>query len=364
MKTTPLHAAHKSLSAKMGEFAGYDMPLYYADGVMKEHEWVRAQAGLFDVSHMGQVILRGADVVTFLERITPSSFGTLPAGRAKYTVMTNEKGGIVDDLIVTRLEDDEFFAVINAGCKDKDLAWMRSHVSAGVSLQTLDDRALLALQGPEAERVLREVFRIDTAAMPYMWLDEARLPDGTTVYVSRVGYTGEDGFELSVPSDKAVAVWEALTAHQAVRPIGLAARDSLRLDMGYCLYGHDIDDTTTPLEAGLRWVMGKDNRGFIGAEVITDPPARHRVGVRLLDKGVAREGAALLGEEGAPIGKLTSGGYSPSLKESIGQGYVASGFDVPGLSIKVDVRGRHIPAQIVPLPFIPAHTKSMKKQAA
>ena len=364
MKQTPLHKAHKALNAKMGAFAGYDMPLYYADGVMKEHEWVRAQAGLFDVSHMGQVILEGPGVISFLEKITPSSFAALPHGRAKYTVMTNEKGGIVDDLIITRLGDRKFFAVINAGCKDKDLAWIRQHLPADVRLTTLDDRVLIALQGPLAERALKQVCGIEASDMPYMWLKEAALIDGTPVYLSRLGYTGEDGFELSVPAQKAENLWNEFIKHPGVRPVGLAARDSLRLDMGYCLYGHDIDDATTPVEAGLSWVMSRDNAGYIGAEHVKQDPARRRVGVRLLDKGVAREGTKLLDNAGKEIGLLTSGGFSPTLKESIGQGYVSSDKAKAGTKIFADVRGRRIAAEVADLPFVQPKTKSMKKQAA
>lgn len=368
-KVTPLHEAHQALGAKMGEFAGYDMPLYYGEGVMAEHEWVRARAGLFDVSHMGQIILSGPDVVKFLEKITPSSFGNLPDGRAKYTVMTNPQGGIVDDLIITRLGPDRFFAVINAGCKEKDIAWIKEYLPGKVMLDRLDDRALIAVQGPDAEKALRDCFSLETAGQPYMWMVSAKLPDGTGLYVSRLGYTGEDGFELSVPADKAVSVWNKLLEHEVARPIGLAARDSLRLEMGYCLYGHDIDDKTSPVEAGLTWVMGKDNASFIGAGrilgQIEDGVDRKRVGIRLKEKGVAREGAEILSAAGmGRIGVLTSGGFSPTLKEGIGQGYVAAGHAVAGEKVFVNVRGRNIAAEIAVMPFVPAGTKSMKKQAA
>lgn len=352
----------------MGAFAGYDMPLYYDDGVMAEHEWVRSHAGLFDVSHMGQVILEGSGVVSFLEKITPSSFAKLPQGRAKYTVLTNETGGIVDDLIITRLEEERFFAVINAGCKDKDIAWIKQHLPGDVDLTRMDDRALIAVQGPAAEAVLKAALDIDLTDMPYMWMTENHQWNDVSFHVSRVGYTGEDGFELSIPADGAESVWKALNAHDAAKPIGLAARDSLRLDMGYCLYGHDIDDQTTPVEAGLSWVMGKTNDGFIGAATVLQQKekgsSRQRVGIKLLDKGIAREGALLLDEQGNEIGAMTSGGFSPTLKQAIGQGYVPAAFAAEGAAIQVDVRGRHIPAEIHAMPFVPAKTKSMKKQAA
>lgn len=364
MKQTALYNAHIEMGAKTGEFAGYDMPLYYKDGVMAEHEWVRAHAGIFDVSHMGQVIVTGEKAQAFFETVTPSSFGKAPHGRARYTVMTNEKGGIVDDLIVTKLADDKYFAVINAGCKDKDLQWMRARLPAeGAALSYLDDRALIALQGPDAESVLRDVTGFDAADMPYMWMVEHE-----DYFISRVGYTGEDGFEISVKNDRAEQLWRDLAAQENVKPIGLAARDSLRLEMGYCLYGHDIDDTTTPVEAGLSWVIGKDNTGFIGAEKILahkeNGAPRARVGIRLLDKGIAREGTTLLDGSGKEIGTMTSGGFSPTLKESIGQAYVPAETAQSGTEIFADVRGRKIKAQICDMPFMAAKTKSIKKKQA
>ncbi|MCB9989913.1 MAG: glycine cleavage system aminomethyltransferase GcvT [Rhodospirillales bacterium] len=365
---TPLYDAHIKLNAKMGPFAGYDMPLYYGEGVMAEHEWVRREAGLFDVSHMGQIILSGPEALAFVEKLTPSSFGKIPEGRAKYTVLTNSKGGIIDDLIITKRGPDRFFAVINAGCKEKDIAWIKENLPSGVTLERLDDRALIALQGPMAEQVLRDVLKVDTEGMPYMWMIDAELSDGTPYYISRLGYTGEDGFELSVPADIADGVWTRLMQHGAVKPIGLAARDSLRLEMGYCLYGHDIDENTSPIEAGLSWVMGKENTGFIGAGRILsqkeDGVERQRIGVRLTEKGVAREGAEILSaQDMRKIGTLTSGGFSPSLKEGIGQGYVESDWAQAGKKIFVSVRGRNIAAEIADMPFMQARTKSMKKAA-
>jgi aminomethyltransferase len=368
MKTTPLHAAHQAASAKMGEFAGYDMPLNYAEGVKAEHEWTRAQAGLFDVSHMGQIELEGPGAMEFVSRLTPSDFTKAPNGRAKYTVLTNEQGGIVDDLIITRLSATKFFAVINAGCKEKDIAWIEQHLPQDVKLTRLDGRALIALQGPKAEASMREVLKIETADQPYMWFEPAKLPDGTGIFVSRLGYTGEDGFELSVPASKAADVWTALTAHAAVKPVGLVARDSLRLEMGYPLYGHDIDDKTSPVEAGLSWTMAKENRGFIGADKILPhvdgKPPRRRIGIRLTEPGIAREGAEIKNAQDKIIGVLSSGGFSPSLKASVGMGYVPDGAALEGDRLFVNVRGRNIAAEAVPMPFLKARTKSMKKQAA
>lgn len=357
---TALFDSHIAAGAKTGPFAGYDMPLYYKEGVLKEHEWVRSSAGLFDVSHMGQIYLEGPGVVAFLETITPSNFAKSAHGVAKYTVMTNPQGGIVDDLIITRVNDTKFFSVINAGCKEKDIAWMTDHLPADVKLTRLDDRALLALQGPKAEAALRDVLGINAADLGYM-----RLMFIDDLIVSRLGYTGEDGFEISVPAMKAPDLWAKFLANPLVKPIGLAARDSLRLEMGYPLYGHDIDDKTTPLEADLGWVMGKGNERFIGAtNVLGKTLARKRVGVKLTDKGIAREGAEIRNDKNDVIGMLTSGGHSPTLKSSIGMGYVDAAYTNPGTKIFVTVRGNNIAAEIAALPFIPARTKSAKKAAA
>ncbi len=368
MKQTALHQNHIDLGAKMGEFAGYDMPLFYEAGVMKEHEWTRSHAGVFDVSHMGQVTIEGPNAAAFLERITPSSFQNKSIGRAQYTVLTNEQGGIVDDLIITRVAEDRFFIVINAGCKDKDIAWIKKHLPDDLKFYHMQDRALIAIQGPWAERIVHEIFEVDVTGLPYMHLLETQTRYGIPIYISRLGYTGEDGFEISLPNDEAPEIWQQLTGHAEVKPVGLAARDSLRLEMGYALYGHDIDDTTTPIEADLGWVMGKDNTGFIGAErVLKDKesgPARKRVGIRLTDKGVAREGAEIRDAQDRKIGVLTSGGFSPSLQQSIGQGYVETAHAAPGEKVFVNVRGRNIAAEVAAMPFMKAKTKSMKKKAA
>lgn len=368
MKKTALHENHVQLGAKMGEFAGYDMPLFYKEGVMKEHEWTRSHAGIFDVSHMGQVTIEGEGVVEFLEKITPSSFKDKAVGRAQYTVLTNEQGGIVDDLIITRLSENKFFTVINAGCKDKDIAWIKKHMPPHLMFYHMENHALIALQGRWAERIIHEIFDLDVSELPYMHLMEAQTKYGTPIFISRLGYTGEDGFEISIPNDQAPEIWDQLTQHSEAKPVGLAARDSLRLEMGYALYGHDIDDTTTPIEADLGWVMSKKNTGFIGAErVLKDKengPSRKRIGVRLTDPGVAREGAEIRDEQDRKIGALTSGGFSPSLQQSVGQGYVEAALANPGQKVFVNVRGRNLAAELCAMPFMPARTKSMKKKVA
>ncbi len=365
-KTTALHEAHQALGAKMGAFEGYDMPFFYGEGVIREHEWVRNHAGLFDVSHMGQIVIEGPGAAAFLERITPSAFQSKKPGRAQYTVLTNEEGGIIDDLIVTRLSEDQFYAVINAGCKDKDIAWIRQSLPDNLTFTDLEDRAMIALQGPQAEDVLRDTLNIDTSTLPYMWIMENQTAGEADLFVSRLGYTGEDGFELSVPADKAQEIWGKLMSHDEVKPIGLAARDSLRLEMGYSLYGHDIDESTSPVEANLAWIIGKNNTGFIGAERILrerkEGPVRRRVGVKLLGKGVARGGAEIRNVDDQKVGELTSGGFSPTLKESIGQGYVESSLANIGEKVFVTVRGRNIEAEISAMPFILPKTKSIKKQ--
>lgn len=343
----------------MGEFAGYDMPLYYEAGVMAEHHWTRDHAGIFDVSHMGQILIEGPEAMALLHTLTPSTFTSTPVGMAKYTLLTNEKGGIIDDLIVTKLSETKFFAVINAGCKQKDIDWIEKHTGETVSLKHLKDRALIALQGPSAEKVLHETLYLDIIQLKYM-----RMIQIDDLYISRLGYTGEDGFEISVPAEHAPTLWERLMEHEEVKPIGLAARDSLRLEMGYCLYGHDIDETTSPIAADLTWVIGKDADAFIGSAKILkdkeDGTMIKRVGIKLLDKGVAREGCALFSKEGEKIGVLTSGGFSPTLQEAIGQGYVAATESDPGTIVFVDVRGKHLKAEVAAMPFVTPKVKSSK----
>lgn len=368
LRKTALHQSHIDLGAKMGEFAGYDMPLFYKDGVMKEHQWVRSHAGVFDVSHMGQVIIEGPDAVEALERLTPSSFSKKKNGQAQYTVLTNEQGGIIDDLIITRLGENKFFTVLNAGCKEKDIAWIKEHLPSGVHLYHKENHALIALQGPWSERILHEYLEFDARDLPYMHLAEATDKYGTPIYISRLGYTGEDGFEISVPNDDALEIWEMLAGHPEIGPAGLAVRDALRLEMGYPLYGHDIDDTTTPVEADLNWIIGKDNKGFIGAETVLKQreagPERKRAGIKITDKGIAREGADILDGNENKIGTLTSGGFSPALECGIGMGYVPPEMASPGTKLFVNVRGKNLAAEVTKMPFIEAKTKSMKSKAA
>ncbi|PZO89120.1 MAG: glycine cleavage system aminomethyltransferase GcvT [Micavibrio aeruginosavorus] len=356
MKTTPLHARHLELKARMAEFAGYDMPIQYESGVLAEHNWTREHCGLFDVSHMGQIVVEGDGAAAFWEKLTPSAIASQKHGIAKYTVLTNEHGGITDDLIVTRISDDKFFAVINAGCKDKDIAWLQQNLPQDATLTHLTDRALLALQGPKAEAVLREALEIDAANLGYM-----RIMEFGPCWVSRLGYTGEDGFEISMQADHAESAWNRLMAHPYVKPVGLAARDSLRLEMGYPLYGHDLDADTTPVEADLRWIIGKDRTGYVGAKTVRAQlqkgAPRLRTGFKLTGKGIAREGAELFTLSGEKLGDVTSGGFSPTLNEAIGQAYIDPKLGKTGDAVLVRVRGRDIEAVLAPFPFVPPKTK-------
>lgn len=339
----------------MAEFAGYDMPIQYPEGVMAEHNWTREHAGIFDVSHMGQLILQGDGASEFLERLTPAAIAPLKDGAAKYSVLMNEDGGMIDDLIITRVEGEKFYIVVNGACKDKDIEWIAKHLPQGVMFVHMTERALIALQGPSSEKVLKDCFGIDASDLGYMHYRECG-----DLFIARLGYTGEDGFEISMPDERAREIWKKLFAHPEVKPIGLAARDSLRLDMGYPLYGHDIDHTTTPLEADLGWIVRKSNRDFIGAYKVAEP-TRKRIGLKLIDKGVAREGSDITTPDGTKIGTMTSGGFSPTLGQAVGMGYVDTAHAAPGTKINVVVRGRAIAAEITPLPFVEPKTKRIKK---
>ncbi|WP_366655213.1 glycine cleavage system aminomethyltransferase GcvT [Fodinicurvata sp. EGI_FJ10296] len=361
LKATPLNALHRAHGARMVPFAGYEMPVQFPAGIMKEHAQTRNAAGLFDVSHMGQAILRGPDPEAAIETLVPGNIAGLKTDRMRYTQLTNVKGGILDDLMVTR-RADHLFLVVNAACKDDDIAHIRSGLPAGHEVEVLD-RGLLALQGPQAAAVLSRLIGSAegdaVAQMPFMSCRDSAF-DGVEVLISRCGYTGEDGYELSVPSDKAAGIAERLLDQPEVEPIGLGARDSLRLEAGLCLYGHDIDTTTTPIEADLAWSIGKRRReegGFPGASVIQqqlrDGAPRRRVGIRPEGRAPAREGAVIVDENGAEIGRVTSGGFGPTVQAPVAMGYVAAGHDAPGTRIGLVVRGKTVPATIAALPFVP-----------
>ena len=369
---TPLHALHLELGARMTPFAGYDMPLQYPPGIMKEHLHTRARAGLFDVSHMGQVVLRPksgdiADAALALERLVPVDILGIAEGRQRYALFTNAQGGILDDLMVTN-RGDHLFLVVNAACKDADEAHMRAHLGDACEIERLDGRALMALQGPEAGAVL-EAMAPESAEMRFMDVRALTLA-GATCIVSRSGYSGEDGFEISVPNDAAAALARALLAHEAVEPIGLGARDSLRLEAGLCLYGSDLDPTTSPVEAALVWAMQKARRaggaregGFPGAARILDELAngagRRRVGLLPEGRAPVRGGAALFaGEDDAdPVGIVTSGAFGPSLGGPMAMGYVPSDLATTDTRLFAEVRGKKLPVAVAAMPFVKPNYK-------
>ena len=366
----PLEALHVELGAKMVPFAGYSMPVQYGLGVIKEHLHTRAAAGLFDVSHMGQVILRGPEyqaVAAAIEALVPVDVAGLGLNRQRYGFFTNEAGGIEDDLMLAN-RGDHLFVVINAACKDADIALMRAGLPDDVTLEVIEDRALLALQGPLAEDVLAT---LTPAARAMRFMDVADLElAGVTCWVSRSGYTGEDGYEISIPAHADEYLARALLADPRVEPIGLGARDLLRLEAGLCLYGHDIDAQTSPIEAGLGWAIQKVSRpggaragGFPGAarilsELNTTAP-RARVGLLPEGRAPMRGGVELFttAQGGTPIGKVTSGGFGPSVVAPVAMGLIARDHAAAGTPLYGEVRGKRLPVTVVTLPFTPANFK-------
>jgi len=358
---TPLHDLHVELGARMVPFAGYAMPVQYPSGVLKEHTHTRTRAGLFDVSHMGQVRLSGPDAAAALESLVPVDVIDLPQGMQRYAVFTNEQGGILDDLMIAN-NGDHLFLVVNAACKQQDVAHLRRHLSGRCEVEELSDRALLALQGPEAASVMARLAP-ETARMIFMHVARVNLV-GVACFVSRSGYTGEDGFEISVPNDKAEELARLLLAQPEVAPIGLGARDSLRLEAGLCLYGHDMDTNTTPVEASLGWALSKVRRadgaragGYPGADVIlrqlSEGVASKRVGLLVKDRMPVREGADLVDAYGRTVGRVTSGGFGPTLGAPVAMGYVATASSQPGSPLQAIVRGKPVPVEVARTPFVP-----------
>jgi aminomethyltransferase len=362
---TPLHALHVSLGAKMVPFAGYDMPVQYPAGVLAEHLHTRAEAGLFDVSHMGQAFLIGANhdaVARAIEALCPADILGLEPGRQRYTQLLNADGGILDDLMVTRspdpAEDGVLMLVVNASRKHDDFAHIESALPASVKLIRADHRALIALQGPKAAEVLARHCE-QSSALAFMSAASMKVA-GLDCHVSRSGYTGEDGFEISIRGDRVERLTRTLLAEPEVKPIGLGARDSLRLEAGLCLYGHDIDETTSPVEASLVWSIGRRRRsegGFPGAARIqrelADGPSRKRVGILPEGRAPAREGTEITDVNGARIGVVTSGGFGPSLNGPLAMGYVERVHANIGADVMLVVRGKPLPAKIASMPFIP-----------
>ncbi|MBI1243570.1 MAG: glycine cleavage system aminomethyltransferase GcvT [Alphaproteobacteria bacterium] len=357
LKKTVLHALHVELGAKMVPFGGYDMPVQYPAGILAEHNHTRAAAGLFDVSHMGQVTLHGPDAADALETLVPGDIRALKEGATRYSMFTNAEGGILDDLMITN-RGDRLFLVVNAGCKEADIAHMRSAIGGRTKIDYHEDRALLALQGPQAATVMARLAPASVAQkfMTFRTADVAGIP----CYFTRSGYTGEDGWEISVPADRAVELARAILANPEVKPIGLGARDSLRLEAGLCLYGHDIDTTTTPIEADLQWSISKRRRaegGFPGAarirKELAEGPARKRVGILPEGRAPAREGTEIVDASGAKVGTVTSGGFGPSVNGPVCMGYVQAALASPGTSLGLVVRGKTLPARVVGMPFTP-----------
>jgi aminomethyltransferase len=368
LKRTPLYAVHVISGGKMVPFAGYEMPVQYAAGVLREHLHTRKSAGLFDVSHMGQIALRAKsgkvqDAALALERLVPQDIVSVAPGRQRYAQFTNEAGGILDDLMVANF-GSHLFLVVNAACKAEDEAHLRKTLSDVCDIESLSRRALIALQGPKAEVVLTK-FCADAAGMRFMDAGPRRVA-GFECFVSRSGYTGEDGFEISVPAEHAEALVKALLENSDVLPIGLGARDSLRLEAGLCLYGHDIDTTTTPVEGALEWSIQKSRRnggaragGFPGADKILSQLAngasRRRVGLKAEGRAPVREGAPLFADAASTesIGKVTSGGFGPSLNAPVAMGYLPSSLAAIGTTVFAEVRGQRLPLQVASMPFVP-----------
>ena len=361
LQTTPLHALHLELGAKMVPFAGYAMPVNYPGGIIAEHKHCRSAAALFDVSHMGQLRLVGPDAAKALESLVPVDVVDLPVGKQRYGFFTNANGGILDDLMITRREND-LFLVVNAGCKDADIRHLQSHIGHRCSVIPMPERALLALQGPQAVEALS---RLDPSVAKLTFMTGApAVLAGSDCFVTRSGYTGEDGFEISVPALQAEALARALLALPEVKPCGLGARDTLRLEAGLCLYGHDIDTQTTPVEAGLTWAIQKVRRaggarhgGYPGADTIDTQLAagtsNKRVGLLGLERVPVREGALLVDAHGHRLGHVTSGTLSPSVNQPIAMAYLASNHALPQHEVFAEVRGKRQPMRVTAMPFAP-----------
>ncbi|AAV97197.1 glycine cleavage system T protein (plasmid) [Ruegeria pomeroyi DSS-3] len=359
-KRTPLYDLHVELGGKMVDFAGWEMPVQYPMGIMGEHKQCREKAALFDVSHMGQVILRGDDIGAKLEKLCPQVFLTLPEGKARYGFFTNAEGGIMDDLIVSNA-GEYFFVVVNAALRHQDIPHLAAHLD-GVEVTEIFDRALVAVQGPSAEDV---VGRLCPAARDLKFMETMLGEiDGVDCRISRLGYTGEDGYEISIPEGEAIRISRLFLAHEDCEPAGLGARDSLRLEAGLCLYGNDIDNGTSPIEASLLWAIQKRRReegGFPGAgrilKEIAEGAPRKLVGIKPEGRAPARQHVEIQSLGGETIGEITSGGFGPTVGAPVAMGYVASAHAAPGEKVNLIIRGKAQPAEIVALPFVAQNYK-------
>lgn len=359
---TPFYDLHIRRGGKMVPFAGYEMPVQYATGIIKEHQHTRAAAGLFDIAHMGQILIEGDRVRERVETAVPADLATLGEGRIRYSFLLNDQGGVLDDLMITRFrgaeDQNKLFVVVNASCKAQDLELFRARLP-DLKVTMLDDRALLALQGPQAASVLAR-FAPGVVSLPFMAADWFEIAGIGRCFISRSGYTGEDGFELSVPNATAVAFAEKLLAEPEVLPIGLGARDSLRLEAGLCLYGHELDAAISPVEADIMWAVSKRRRaegGYVGSAAIQQQLAQgapcKRVGIRPEGRALAREQTEIQNAAGDKIGIVTSGGFGASADGPVAMGYVDTAHAAVGTALQLIVRGKPVPAKIVSLPFVP-----------
>lgn len=357
MKNTALTQVHEALGAKMVPFAGFNMPVQY-EGVNAEHETVRNAVGVFDVSHMGEFLLSGPDALDLIQRVTTNDASTLTIGRAQYSCLPNGKGGIVDDLIVYRIKEEEYLLVVNASNIEKDWNWISSHNTKNVAMRNLsDDYSLLAIQGPKAVEAMQSLTSVDLSAIKYYHFEVGPFAGIDHVIISATGYTGSGGFEIYCKNSEVKQVWDKVFEAGAafgIKPIGLAARDTLRLEMGFCLYGNDIDDTTSPLEAGLGWIT-KFTKDFVDADTLKAQKeagvSRKLIGFELIDRGIPRHDYRILDANGNEIGKVTSGTQGPSVKKAIGMGYVKTEFAAPDSEIFIEIRDKGVLAKVVKMPF-------------
>lgn len=357
MKNTALSHLHESLGAKMVPFAGFNMPVQY-EGVTVEHETVRNGVGVFDVSHMGEFLLTGPDALDLIQRVTTNDAATLTIGRAQYSCLPNGKGGIVDDLIVYKIKEEQYLLVVNASNIDKDWNWIASHNTKNVEMRNLsDDYSLLAIQGPKAVEAMQALTTVDLAAIKYYHFEVGPFAGIEHVIISATGYTGSGGFEIYCKNEEVRQVWDKVFevgAAFGIKPIGLAARDTLRLEMGFCLYGNDIDDTTSPIEAGLGWIT-KFTKDFTDAALLKaqkeNGVSRKLVGFEMIDRGIPRHDYLIVDAEGNEIGKVTSGTQGPSVKKAIGMGYVSSAHAAVDSEIFISIRDKGVKAKVVKMPF-------------
>lgn len=358
MKKTALYDKHIALGAKMVPFAGYDMPVSYS-GIIDEHQTVREAVGIFDVSHMGEFLVKGAGALDLIQKVTSNDASKLAIGDAQYSCLPNGKGGIVDDLLVYRLADNDYMLVVNASNIDKDWEWISSHNSFGANLTNISEQtSLMAVQGPKTAAALQSLTDVNLAAMKYYTFDKGTFAGVSNVLISATGYTGSGGFEIYVRNEDAAHVWDAImnaAASYGIKPIGLGARDTLRLEMGFCLYGNDIDDSTSPLEAGLGWITKLDKNNFIDKDYLVKQKAdglkTKLVGFEMLDKRPPRHDYPILNAAGEVIGKVTSGTQGPSVNKPIGMGYVQTAYSKKDSQIFIDVRGKVVEAKVVGIPF-------------